>query len=499
MNRVAHVETGAGLRRRRWLRRDDSGGLAHKLPIFVVALTLLAGVGAYVGWLPSLTQRPTVPDTTTAGPPVSGPGLSLENPPAPAAVLAGLDSRSLATKRGVGRLLAEASRDRSLGRHLGLVVESAGSPRVLYKSPGSDLVTPASTLKLLTVVAALSTLGPEHRFDTTVVRGRDPRSLVLVGGGDPLLTDRRLSGASASYPQPASLQELAKSTARALRSRGVTRVHLGYDDSLFSGPSVNPTWEPDYVPESIVSPIGPLWVDEGRNVAGQVQRVDDSAAVAADRFAQLLGREQIVVTGRIAQAKAPADADRVATVQSAPLREIVQHVVELSDNEAAEVLLRQTAIASGRPASFKGGVVAVEGALTDLGIDVSRATIYDGSGLSRRNLVPVRVLVDVLKQAMSPEHPELRVAAAGLPVAGFTGSLDYRFVDDAPAGLGVVRAKTGTLTGVHSLAGFVTTAGGEVLVFAAVADKVPVIRTLDARAQLDTIASLLAGCGCSRH
>ena len=82
-----------------------------------------------------------------------------------------------------------------------------------------------------------------------------------------------------------------------------------------------------------------------------------------------------------------------------------------------------------------------------------------------------------------------------LPVAGFSGSLDYRFVT-GPAGLGRVRAKTGTLTGVHGLAGKSPRSSGHVLTFAAIADEVPVPRTLAARAQLDRIAAALASCRC---
>lgn len=477
-------------------RRPEHGALIHKLGILVVALVLVGGLVARLGWVPQLAGGSGTPETTADRPPASGPGLNLERPPAPSSVLTTLEERRVATRRGVEQILATAVADRSLGRHVGLVVESAGSRRLLYESGGSDLVTPASTLKLLTATAALSTLGPEHRFDTTVVRGRGPRSLVLVGGGDPLLTDRSPGRDSASYSKQASLQELARLTARELRKQGLRRVRLGYDASLFAGPSVSPAWEPGYVPESVVSPITPLWVDEGRVVAGQAERVDDPSEVAAATFARRLAEEGITVSGSIVPARAPAALDLVAAVQSAPLDVVVQHVLELSDNEAAEVLLRHTAIASGRPGSFKAGAAAVEAALADLDIDASRATIYDGSGLSRRDVVPVGVLVDVLQAALSPDHPELRVVAVGLPVAGFTGSLGYRFVHRSPAGLGVVRAKTGTLTGVHALAGLVTTADGELLLFAAVSDRVPVIRTLDARAQLETIASLLAGCGC---
>ncbi|MGH3446892.1 MAG: D-alanyl-D-alanine carboxypeptidase/D-alanyl-D-alanine endopeptidase, partial [Nocardioidaceae bacterium] len=164
----------------------------------------------------------------------------------------------------------------------------------------------------------------------------------------------------------------------------------------------------------------------------------------------------------------------------------------------AEVLLRQSALATGRPGSATAGVEAVRATLADLGVELRGARIYDGSGLSRHDRLPIRSLVQVLQTAADPAHPKLRRVVASLPVAGFTGSLGYRFVDDAPRGVGVVRAKTGTLTGVHALAGFVATRDQHALVFVAVGDQVPVPKTLDARADLDTIATALATCGCSQ-
>jgi D-alanyl-D-alanine carboxypeptidase/D-alanyl-D-alanine-endopeptidase (penicillin-binding protein 4) len=137
-------------------------------------------------------------------------------------------------------------------------------------------------------------------------------------------------------------------------------------------------------------------------------------------------------------------------------------------------------------------------ALARLGIDLSGSTFYDGSGLARRDALPVRVLLDVLQLAADPGQPGLRTVVSSLPVAGFTGSLASRFVQDAPAGLGAVRAKTGTLTGVHGLGGLVVTRSGHGFVFAAVANDVPIRRALAARAQLDSIAALLATCRCAR-
>jgi D-alanyl-D-alanine carboxypeptidase/D-alanyl-D-alanine-endopeptidase (penicillin-binding protein 4) len=357
------------------------------------------------------------------------------------------------------------------------------------------LVTPASTIKLLTAGTALLELGPEHRFQTRVVRA-GARRIVLVGGGDPLLTDVNVKSSDAvnEYPRPASLEDLAQSTATALRSAGTRSVTLAYDDTLFTGPAVSPHWEPTYVPESIVSPIGALWVDEGREEPGLAKRFRDPGLAAAKRFAALLRTDGVKVRRAVAQMSAPAAADEIASVSSPPLAQIVEHTLELSDNEAAEVLLRQAAIASGRPGSFAGGVATLRHAMRTLGVDLADARVYDGSGLSRDDRLSIWSLVQVLQAAANETRPDLRTLLTSLPVAGFSGSLSYRFIADAPRGLGLVRAKTGTLTGVHALAGIAVTADGSPVAFATVADEVPVRSTLAARAQLDRVAAALTAC-----
>lgn len=187
----------------------------------------------------------------------------------------------------------------------------------------------------------------------------------------------------------------------------------------------------------------------------------------------------------------------LAIVQSAPLAQVVERVLDVSDNEAAEVLGRHVALAAGEPASFAGASRAVDDTLRGVGVDTARALIYDGSGLSRDNRLAPETLLSVLETAASPDHPELRPLLTGLPVAGFTGSLTYRFDTGAPQGLGIVRAKTGTLSGVHGLAGTLTTRDGVVLAFVAMADRVRLRNTLHARAVLDRIAAALAACRCA--
>jgi D-alanyl-D-alanine carboxypeptidase/D-alanyl-D-alanine-endopeptidase (penicillin-binding protein 4) len=186
----------------------------------------------------------------------------------------------------------------------------------------------------------------------------------------------------------------------------------------------------------------------------------------------------------------------LAAVSSAPLGEIVEHTLAVSDNNAAEVIAHHVGIAVRQDGSFAGGVAGVMDVLHGLGVDTTGSTVYDGSGLSRRDRLGADTLLGVLRLAGSADHPELRQVLTGLPVAGFTGSLQWRF-DDAPAAArGRVRAKTGTLTGVSGLAGVITDLDGNRMVFVAIADKVAVPRTLGARHDLDLIAGALAACHC---
>jgi len=381
--------------------------------------------------------------------------------------------------------------DPALGRHVDVAVSSLGSGQVVYRS-GGGAITPASTTKLLTTAAALSALGPDSRF-RTVVRDSGAR-IVLVGGGDPFLASSR-AAAKGLYPVRATLEELAARTAAALVAQGRTTVRLSYDDTLFTGPKVNPAWPASYLPEDVVPPITALWADEGRDAAGHY--VSDPSHTAAATFAAELAAHGITVTGAIRTGAGTATGPEIADVQSAPLRQIVEHTLAVSDNNAAEVIGHHVGLSVRHDASFAGGVGAVMQVLEQLGVPTTGSTVYDGSGLSRHNRLTADTLLGVLRVASSPDHPELRAVVTGLPVAGFTGSLQWRF-DDAPAAArGRVRAKTGTLTGVSGLAGLVTDVDGNRMAFVAIADQVARPQTLAARHDLDLIAGALGACHCS--
>jgi D-alanyl-D-alanine carboxypeptidase/D-alanyl-D-alanine-endopeptidase (penicillin-binding protein 4) len=194
---------------------------------------------------------------------------------------------------------------------------------------------------------------------------------------------------------------------------------------------------------------------------------------------------------------APADAKALAQVDSPTLGDIVEYINLHSDNDGAEVLLRQVGLATKNGGSYTGGVAGVRATLTKLGLDLSGARIEDGSGLSRTNQVPLEVLAGAVRVAASEDNPQLRHLLTGLPIAGFTGSLKERFAGPGTAtGTGMVRAKTGTLTSVHSLAGYARDKSGTLLVFAVATDSAPPAKALDARAALDRVTAALAACGC---
>ncbi len=298
-----------------------------------------------------------------------------------------------------------------------------------------------------------------------------------------------------AYPGKADVVTLARAAARRLQSLHVRRVSLAYDDSYFTGPSVNPAWPGTYIPESVVPPISALWVDEG-HAPGSEGFVGDPAAEAGRVFGAALRRAGVRVAPKVVRGGAGPDAVEVASVSSAPLGQLVERTLEVSDNQAAEVLARHVGLAEKQEGSFAAGTAGVLGVLRHLGVDVSGDRLYDGSGLSRLDRLNTGTLAAVVRLATSREHPELRSVMTGLPVAGFTGSLAYRFDKGPVEARGRVRAKTGTLTGVHGLAGLADDATGARMVFVLVADRVRLLKNLEAQTLIDRIAGALGACRC---
>jgi D-alanyl-D-alanine carboxypeptidase/D-alanyl-D-alanine-endopeptidase (penicillin-binding protein 4) len=416
-----------------------------------------------------------------------------------------LQSTASPTAQGLAAMFGSRLPSAATGAGLGIEVADASSGQVLYSANAGTAATPASTTKVVTAVAALAALGPDARFTTTVRQAGG--TVVLVGGGDPTLAVNEYP--SSDYPRPATLAQLAASTARALKAQGHQSVRLGYDTSLYSGPDIAQGWDDSLISTGNVTSIVALEADQGRLTAsGALEdsddpvnyraRATDPVGMTVSAFAALLARDGIKVTGAPAAVTAPASARLLASVSSPPLTAIVEQMLLESNNVIAENLARHVAIALGLPATFAGAADGLVTELRRLGI-TTPISLVDGSGLSPLDAIAPQTLVLALGAAA--RTPRLRGAVTGLPVAGFAGTLsagdsDFGGIDGAARG--VVRAKTGNLDTVAALAGLAYDRSGNLLIFAIMAPQVPGVQQLQPAADaIDDAAAGLADCGCS--
>jgi D-alanyl-D-alanine carboxypeptidase/D-alanyl-D-alanine-endopeptidase (penicillin-binding protein 4) len=415
-------------------------------------------------------------------------------PPDLAAALPDLDPAAPTPDGGqLSALVAELVADARVGPSVGLVVADQLTGEVLAEHDAAAAKTPASTAKLLTAVAGLSALGPDATVPTRVVRGTDG-GVVLVGGGDMMLAAD--AGDPAAVNGRAGLGDLARATARELTLAGTTSVRVGVDDSLFSGPALSPRWDPSHLANGFTAPVTALAVDIAklRTDVEYSPRQTDPVGSAAQAFAAALAAQGITVEGAPVRTTAPDDALQLAEVRSAPLHEVVDYFLHTSDNAITEMVGRLVAVDAGLPGSFDGATQAVLAQVRALGVDTTGAHLSDCSGLADGSGLPARLLVDLLGTVTDRAHPELRAVAVGMPIAGYSGTLFDRFTRSEAAGQ--VRAKTGSLAGVTSLAGTLVDDDGRALLFAVVADLTPAGGQGGPRTAIDTFVSRLATCGC---
>ncbi|WP_342199554.1 D-alanyl-D-alanine carboxypeptidase/D-alanyl-D-alanine endopeptidase [Micromonospora cremea] len=461
----------------------------------LVLLLVLAGVGVGVtrpgpvaGWLGD-----------DAGPASTAAGATAE--PDPSDVLAGPDPNApLPSPDGVRAALDPLVGVADLGDRVNVSVADVTSGHTLFAKGADDGTVPASVTKLATAVTVLAARGPGYRIPTRAVAGAKPGEVVIVGGGDPTLAvDKK-----GYYPGAARLDDLAAQVRTALG--GVAPTSVIVDGSIYSGPVYGPGWDDDIPTGGSGGAVTALMADGARRDPGvgqgSAERVTEPDLAAGRSFARLLGVPAAAVKRGTAPAAAaggatPAAGTELGVVQSPPLIRLVDVMISESDNLLAEALARQVALARNQPASFDGAAAAMDAEVAELGLPADEIALSDGSGLSRRNRISPSLLTDLVRLAASPDHPELAGVFGGLPVGGWSGTLNERY-RDAPgtgAGAGTVRAKTGTLTGVHAIAGLVTTADGRLLTFAVLTDQVPGGRE-EAQPALDRIAAALASCGC---
>ncbi len=391
------------------------------------------------------------------------------------------------------------------------IVQDAFTGQVLFDRGGSEGRVPASNLKLLTAMAALRTLGPDHRFSTAVTAGPAAGQVVLSGGGDVLL------GPGESDAEQvlghAGLATLATRTIQGLQARGTTgEVKVLVDDSLFTGPALNPAWQEGDVAAGEVAPLYPLALNSARfdPAVTTGPRPQDSAVTAAEEFAARL-REAGAAAGLTVAAgveRSPgaakggvdggsgADPAVLAEVESATVAQQVDLMLQESDNYLAEALGRLAALGAGLPGSNDGATAAVRAQVTEAGIPADSMKLVDVCGLAMGNQVSARQFAEVVRAITAGTDGRLREALDGFPVAGLTGTLDTRYGEGTTAGgAGLVRAKTGTLNTVLALSGYVVDADGRLLVFSFIGNGLTP-GAAGNKVALDRAATALAACGC---
>jgi D-alanyl-D-alanine carboxypeptidase/D-alanyl-D-alanine-endopeptidase (penicillin-binding protein 4) len=381
----------------------------------------------------------------------------------------------LIRKVGDGRLarrLADTMADPALASSRGqtcLVVRQAG--REVYAQAAAQPLLPASNLKLLTAAAVLARIDGKEQLQTELLADKAPVGgvvggpLYLVGGGDPLIGSAAYE-TSRKYPPPKWTK--VESIADAVVAAGVHEIRGGVlgDDSRYDRQRVISTWPPRYVTLGDMGPMSALAVNDGFE-AYAVQHVpsDAPARHAASVLTDLLKARGVTVDGTSGEGRAPATAVPVARVGSLTVKDLVTEMLEESDNDTAELFVKELGHRFGGAGTTVAGLGVLHATLADAGLPMAGWTAVDGSGLDRSDRATCRLLVDTLTTG-----PHAEDVVAGLPVAAGNGTLAHRFLGQAAAGC--LRAKTGSLDGVISLSGVVETEVGRVS-FALVMNQLP--------------------------
>lgn len=346
------------------------------------------------------------------------------------------------------------------------VAVSTGGTVVGEANPDT-VVLPASSVKIIVAGVALELLGAEYRYVTKVVGppivdGVLVGDVYLVGGGDPVLSsDWYPASALDRFPvfNATSLDELA----RRLAAAGVREIRgsvIGdasrYDDEFYVS-----TWGGG-VAGVEAGPYDALLVNDSR-VLDDDRRGSDPAEAAAREFARLLGEVGVNVTGSPGSGAAPSGSGEIARIESAPLPSVLAEMLTNSDNNTAELVVKEIGFAATGMGTRQAGIEAIMSTMAGWGIDMSGFVLGDGSGLSLETRLTCRQLLAVL------QRPSIAPAIMdGLAVAGRSGTLREVFVDTPVEGR--LRGKTGTLNNppfdqdppaVKALAGYLPVDGGD--------------------------------------
>lgn len=318
-------------------------------------------------------------------------------------------------------------------------------------------VTPGSVIKLVTGAGALHALGQQATYTTSVhasvVDGTVAGNVYLVGTGDPLLA-RRDYVLAEKYPTltPTFLENLADAVVAAgvkIINGSIVPVDIRYDDQRFL-----PSWPSEFYGVE-AGPLGALVVADGAQL-GQFLKPDDPGLAAATDLRTLLSLRGVTVVGTSLREAMPTGIPSIASVSSAAMGQVVREMLVNSDNNTAELLVKEMGAVKKNSGTTAAGLEVVKESIAELGLDASAFTQVDGSGLSSGNKVTCNFVSALLAKNRD-------VFVDRLSIAGEQGTLREYY--NSSQARGRLVAKTGTLSGVKGLAGYMTAEGGEPVEF----------------------------------
>ena len=309
--------------------------------------------------------------------------------------------------------------------------------KVVFESNANSQRKPASLMKLLSAAATLKYLDSSTVFATSVALGPTPNSLVIDGQYDPWIS---MDAKAAEKMKRTYFYGFAAKGLSAVKKNSeepVEKLKVYYND-LYS---------------TEIAKLKSYY--KKRGVSTTFEKVSDSKA-------KTIAGEQVFYS------------------TSPTVKRMMDWFLVWSDNDVSERMARIAAKAAGNEFSQKGVAKTFDRVLRDLDIDPSKIIIKDASGLSKENKLTANVLTQLLYKIHS--DPLFSQMIEGLPIGGKTGTLTKRYLESAPQAVGLVKAKTGTLSGTVSLAGYVQS-GDREYAFTIIADKIKRTRTASERAR----------------
>ncbi|WP_158024382.1 D-alanyl-D-alanine carboxypeptidase/D-alanyl-D-alanine endopeptidase [Boudabousia marimammalium] len=349
------------------------------------------------------------------------------------------------------------------GGRLAISLIDAHTGEPVYSYHEAVPMTPASTTKLFTAFSAIKELDPKATFTTTTALAGN--TLFLKSNGDITMA------AGETDPQGvlghAGLATLAHKTAVALRGK-VDFVQLVVDDTAIAGPERNPAWTAQDV-DDYAGNVTDIAIQQGRRDPNHAKYFSHTAlADAAGVFVKALEAEGVTVRGHFSTGAQTPGATVLAEEQSASFGQLLHYMDKTSDNTLAEHFCRLMANPLGATADFTSPPAQIVKQYAAQGLNMEGVVLNDCSGLDRDNRITPQALTAIIKDVLDQKEPQARMALSAFPVASLDGTLQQRLSNSNTAGM--VRAKTGSLPSVRSLAGVLRTSSGRDLIFAVMID-----------------------------